>query len=105
MGVVIDGGMIVGASGCDLTLPEKPDHVELEYDWDISWWLCEEHDMDRQAEYFDADPESIHYGYSIPDVRVEDMDEAWLQNIKDLAAKFKEITGVDAYLIGAQDVW
>lgn len=95
MGMDISGGMIVGALGSDLTVPE-------EYDGALYEWL-EDLGFDRMSQWYDCGPDNCYYGITMPDVEVGYMDP-WVRHVKKAAIKFKELTGVDAQLIGTQDI-
>lgn len=96
MGIDIDGGMIVGAHGSDL--PWNPDSDLHPGDW------VESMGMVTLCEYYDGGFDNSFFGFHVRPMKVSEMDDAWLYEIKDMAREFENITGVDAYLIGAQDV-
>lgn len=97
MGIDIEGGMLVGRHGSEISAPD--DCEESLYDW------VEGVGMESYAEYYDADEEDTFYGFEIPDVPVSEMDGAWRKDLNEKAAKFKELTGLEAHLIGTQRVW
>jgi hypothetical protein len=94
MGISTDGGMIVGAkvSECTFDIPK-------DYEW------CEEQGLDVMNPWYNASFEDCTIGYKIKDVLVFDLEEnGWLREAKNKAIKFKSICGVDAKLIGIQDI-
>lgn len=97
MGIYYSGGMIVGNSGGDVSEPE-------EYEGDFQLWL-EENGMDSMSLHFDADQDSQIVGFAVKDILVSDIDEKWIEDIRAKSAKFEELTGVPAKLIGTQDIW
>lgn len=97
MGIDYDGGMIVGACGDDM-LDCVPEGMEF-YEW------AQDNGLESMAMYYDADSSDCYYGYTVDDVPVPDIEGEWLTDVKAKAAKFKELTGMDALLIGSQDIW
>lgn len=97
MGMDIDGGMLVGAHGDKLAVPKGVD-VEF-YEW------ADENGLESYAMHYDADQSHTYYGFPIDDVRVSGINGEWLESVKDKAAKFEALTGVEPSLIGAQSVW
>lgn len=98
MGIDISGGMFVGAHYNDIEFDEDNEEGLEFYEW------AEEQGLDKFSPGYDAPSERCYFGFAISDVKVSDMDEEWLANIKRVADEFKEITGADAWLIGMQDV-
>ena len=97
MGIDISGGMIVGAHGSNLSVPE--DYYGAFYEW------AEENGMDSMAEHYDADEDYTYYGFMVDDVAVSDIGGKWLADVDEKAIKFKRLTGLDAKLIGCQSVY
>lgn len=97
MSIDISGGMIVGESGCRFNPPDN-------YDGSLELW-ADEVGLDSMSEYFDADCTRTVYGFEVPDVAVSDIQHEWLADVKKKAQKFKALTGVDARLIGTQNVF
>ena len=95
MGVDYSGYMVVGNEYEEISIPED---VEDVYDW------LDENDMRHFSPHYDAPLHECSIGFSIGDVEVGKM-EVWLQEVKELAVKFKEITGADAYLFGTQHIY
>lgn len=91
MGIYYSGGMIVGAAGSELSIPEDQE------DW-------EDLGITSMSKYYDASEDDCYWGFEIPDVLASDIDPEWVINILKMGAKFKAITGVEASLIGTQDI-
>lgn len=102
MGIDYDGGMIIGNYFEEISIPEEW-YEEQSNDYETEW--IEENDLSRMCPWPDAHLDACIVGFEIPDVKVKDMDEAWMDMIKEKAKKFEELTGAEAILIGAQDVW
>jgi len=98
MSVDIDGGMIVGCVGSDLTLPD-----DAGYD-NIIDWLAEENGMEYMAPYFDAEPNDCIFGFTVEDHATDDLD-VFCAKIMSSAEEFESITGVKPAIIGCQSVW
>ena len=96
MGIDYDGGMIVGAGGDEIPVPD---------DKDLYDWLVEDHEMDSMNGHYDCDDDYRVFGYEVPDVPVDEIDGEWLDDVKKKAAQFEKITGVKAELIGTQNIW
>ena len=96
MGIDFDGGMIVGESGRKISLPE---------DFDCMSEWADSNDMTKMAMHYDADDDCCLYGFNVDDILVSEIDEGWLADIRAKAAKFEELTGVPAKLIGTQNIW
>ena len=93
----IDGasvGIFVGALGSDIDVPNGCE--DALYEW------AEDNEMDSLSQYYDCDEDYRYYGFTVSDVPVNEMDVGWVDDVKKKAAKFKELTGVDAQLIGSQ---
>ena len=97
MGIDIEGGMMVGRHGTEMSAPD--DYEDEFFEW------VEEVGMSGYAEYYDADSDNSFYGFNIADVPVSEMDGKWRKDLNEKAAKFKELTGLEAHLIGTQQVW
>lgn len=104
MGMSIDGMMIVGLYWDEvegnITVPEK---FQEQYEDDLLEWLYEEHGMYFCSDHYDSGYEG-HIGFPIDDVSTDDLNEQWLEDIRQLANEFKEITGLTPRLIGCQNV-
>lgn len=96
MGIDIDGGMIVGGQGLMI---QFPDDIESETEW------AYENGMESMPMHYDADSDWCFYGFSVANIRVSEIDDAWLTELKDKAELFEKLTGVEAMLIGTQKVW
>ncbi|USE39215.1 hypothetical protein [Endozoicomonas sp. SCSIO W0465] len=97
MSIDISGGMIVGESGYRFNPPD-------DYDGTLELW-ADEVGLDSMSERFDADCTQTVYGFTVPDVAVSDIEHEWLADVQEKAQQFKALTGVDARLIGTQDVY
>lgn len=97
MSIDISGGMIVGESGSRFNPPD-------DYDGSLDLW-ADELGLDSMCETVDADCSRTVYGFAVADVAVGDIQGEWLSDVIEKAQKFKALTGVDARLIGTQDVF
>jgi len=97
MGIDISGGMIVGEHASEIEVPK-------EYDGELYEW-AEECGMDCMSDHYDADDDGRFYGFKVEDIDVDKIESDWLVKVKQLAARFEELTGTKARLIGTQDVW
>ncbi len=95
MSIETEGGMIVGRIGCDIPVKDGVDLTEF----------CEDHDMTYMSLHYDADSDYRVYGFLVEDIWAADIEGTWLTEVKELAVKFEEITGVPAVLMGSQDVF
>ena len=97
MGIDYEGGMIVGADGDLLSVPDGV--KEPFYEW------AEDVGLERMSRYYDAGQEECYYGFTVPDVFVSEiLSSGWLRDVSDKAAEFEKLTGVKAQLIGSQDI-
>jgi hypothetical protein len=99
MGIDIDGGIIVGRQVDEIENVSDP-----LFDEDINEWL-EKYNLTNMNPWFDCESDYWIVGFRLDDILVGDIDEKWVQDVKEKARKFKEITGTDAKLIGMQDVY
>lgn len=97
MGIDISGSMLIGNIAENITIPES-------YEDDIYRW-ADDNGMNIFNQWFDCDIEGQYVGFSVLDIPVDKINEEWLKDIKELAIKFKELTGKEAMLIGTQNVW
>ena len=97
MGIDIDGGMIIGREADDITLPD-------DYEGSLSEW-CKDNNLDIMSKWYDAGQEGWIIGFEVPVVFIDDIEEAWLPDVKKLAKRFEELTGEKPLLIGTQNVW
>ncbi len=98
MGIDISGVMIVGNKIAKIQegLPEGFD----------SWFECaEEAGMENASPWYDAEEEFCYIGFKIKATKALDFNSNFLALIQEKAAKFKELTGLDAKLMGLADVW
>lgn len=105
MGIDYSGGMIVGASGDELSVPEDyvseytPDEELALYEW------AEEVGLDSFSKWYDAGDDGKVYGFTIQSRwRESELDEL-MKEVKQKMLEFKELTGVEAMLIGMQDIY
>lgn len=103
MGIDYEGGMVVGEVGSELDYDKLSELSEVEDD--PGYFLVEEKGMENMSLWFDADFENTIYGFAVADIEVEKLDQAWIDDIKEKARVFKEITGVKARLIGTQNIY
>jgi hypothetical protein len=96
MSIDISGGMIIGEIGSKIE--SKDEGMEL-YEW------AEDVGFESMALYYDAGSDATFYGFEVDNVPVKDIDDKWLVDVKEKASRFKELTGVEARLIGTQSVW
>lgn len=107
MDIDYSGGMIVGAQATDLSIPEEfiKEHEEKYgyeptfYDWGLSVGL------EYMSEWYDADDEGKVYGFTIKYSWREDELDDLIKLVKQKMTEFKQLTGVDAKLIGTQDIY
>ena len=97
MGIDYDGGMIVGEHAQHLAVPD--DYEENLFEW------AEDNEMTTMSQWYDAGEEGMYCGFEVPNVPVAEMGGDWLKDVQKKAAKFKELTGVSARLIGTQNIW
>lgn len=97
MSIDIDGGMIVGELASKV---KKPDDYHGYY----SEWI-EIMGMERYSLWYDSGVNGWVVGFPVEDVDISEISGDWLLHVKGLAAKFKTLTGVQARLIGCQNVW
>lgn len=97
MGIDVSGGMIVGVHGSKLNEDQRK----------LFWELYNEDNINLYAEYFDADLDGCYVGYSVPDLDFSNGDAyaGWLHMVHGYAAQFKVAFGLDASLIGCQNVY
>lgn len=112
MGIDISGGMIVGANAikvknavtmnddeCEMYGVAGNFHEEF-YEW------YEGEDMTAYSFHYDACEDSQVLGFTVDDINpLSDDFKEWSDNVVKLAVKFKELTGIEAELIGMQNVW
>tara|TARA_Y100001956_G_scaffold74886_1_gene82340 strand:- start:1069 stop:1401 length:333 start_codon:yes stop_codon:yes gene_type:complete len=110
MGIDISGGMIVGAncSAADAGVYDEANEgylVEGEYYEEFyEWW--EYNGMSTYSFHYDACQDSQILGFTVEDIDpLSDDFYEWVEDVKEKAARFKELTGIDAKLIGMQNVW
>ena len=105
MGIDINGGMIVGATGSELSVPEDfvseytPDEVASLYEW------AEEVGLDYYSLWYDAGDEGRVYGFIIKSNWSRFELGKLVSEVERLMDEFEDITGVEATLYGIQNVW
>lgn len=113
MGIDYSGNMIIGETAENiqeqLSKIEEENEVQVindddDQEFDIREWL-DDKGLDTCNQYFDCDVCDTVIGFIIPDVPVKDIDEKWLAEVREKAEKFKKIFGVEARLIGTQDIY
>ena len=98
MGIDYDGNMIVGEKVSKCSFPDDMDECEI-LDW------INDNDMWDMSPWFDCDLDERTIGFKVDNIPVEEMNEIWLNGIREKANKFEELTGVKARLIGMQNIW
>lgn len=112
MGIDYDGGMIVGADAeevsgviCFEFEGESVFGTEDNYFEDFYEWY-EDNGMSTYSLWYDCGLEGQVVGFTVNDVDpLADEFETWISSVKEKAVKFKELTGVEAKLIGMQNIW
>ena len=100
MGIDYDGGMIVGKEGSAIVAAGV-----LSADANDLYDTLTDMGMDCMSMYYDTcELDELIFGFTVPDIPVDEIDDGWLQHVKNKAAKFEEMTGVKAELIGTQDI-
>lgn len=105
MGIDINGGMIVGASGSELSVPEgfvseyNPDEEVSLHEW------AEEVGLDYYSMWYDAEGEGRVYGFIIKQNWPRFELGKLTAEAERLMDEFEKITGVEAKLYGMQNVW
>ena len=101
MGIEYSGGMIVGAPADCIPYDEE--------DFEDSWLYYETLENKGIVSYslwYDAGNDGQVWGFPIRDVVVDSKDfDLWLDEVRQKATEFEEITGVKAELIGMQDIY
>jgi len=97
MSIDYDGGMIVGEMGGNIS----PDSGEFD---SMSEW-AEENGMKQMSTLYEAEPEWCYYGFEVKDVLISDIDQAWIDDLRSKAAKFEQLTGTPAKLLGAINIF
>lgn len=93
MSAEIEGGIIVGCHGGKLKgIVDVHD-------------FCEEHNLKVMSEIYDADIDMSYVGFEVEQIKTSEINQKWLDNIKELGVKFKTLTGQEASLIGTQNVY
>lgn len=99
MGISTEGGMFVGGKVTKKVMTQvnkTEDRCLYEY--------ADKHDMGVYSPWYDAEYAECYIGFSVADVKVKKMGNKWLEDIVEKGEKYKKITGVEAELVGMQDV-
>lgn len=101
MGIDIEGMMIVGERFDKIeALPELLNKYNVDDEDDFV-----EKYFDYCSPYFDAPTEHFVIGFGVNDVPIDSEEFAiWIDDVKEKAKEFEEITGIKAKLIGTQHV-
>lgn len=103
MGIDYDGKLLVGGHFEDVSeIVEKT--IEACTD---EYGMCEsealeELGLDYASPYYDCPLEECWVGFEFPDTPFT---EGWYKAFEEAAKKWKELTGVDAKLMGVQNIW
>jgi hypothetical protein len=97
MGIDTEGKMVIGE---DVEKIKFPVVIDLD---DLGDWAYK-HKMETLSPWYDCAPEYWTIGFEVKDVPVAKMNDKWMADIKAKAAKFEELTGTKARLIGMQNV-
>jgi hypothetical protein len=95
MSISYNGGMIVGCLARDIS-------KDITGDDECDWF--EENGLEIMFPHYDCDIEESTVGYLIADVPVSKIDELVVR-VKEAAKQFKDLTGQEAQLIGALDIY
>jgi len=96
MGIDYSGSMIVGRHGSNFDIPEE---IEDIYDW------LEENKLEQLCDHYDAGFSDSYFGFLVRDIEVSKINEDWIKMINDLADEFHKLTGLEAMLIGSQNIY
>lgn len=99
MGIDTSGIMIVG------NRLEKINYEIEGEDPEDRYIFTELHGMTTASEWYDAPEHGIVIGFKVTNNITENNLVAFSKEVKEKMQKFKEITGIDAELIGMQDVY
>ncbi|AGH31968.1 hypothetical protein VPIG_00111 [Vibrio phage PWH3a-P1] len=112
MGIDISGGMIVGAncSEVEAAVTFEDDDCELfgtegnYYEEFYEWY--EAQGLETYSYHYDASSDNQILGFTVSDVDPLSPEFSdWVEDTKDKAHKFYQLTGIKAELIGMQDVY
>lgn len=95
MGIDYSSMMIVGVRADKIPLKDGEDLYDF----------VQEHGLENCAEHFDADIDSRIVGYKCPNnVSFQDLD-SFLEEVKPLFDKLRQLTGCEPHLIATQDIY
>jgi|SRR5690554_3371646 len=101
MGIDYDGKLLVGGHYEDVSNIVDDKIQEDEYNED-RYQVLDELDLSYASPYFDCDLTECYVGFEFPDTPFT---EGWHKQFEDAAVKWKELTGVDAKIMGVQNIW
>lgn len=96
MSVDMDGKMILGCK-CNLT------QINTVEDG-LYNWVCK-NKLEYASPWYDASPDDWIIGFLIKDVSVDEMNEEWMNDIREKSEQFEKLTGVKPKLMGVCNVW
>lgn len=64
-----------------------------------------ENDLEYCSPTYDSNTEYWILGFEVDSIKVSDLDMAWVNDCRHKSDMFKELSGVDAELIGAVDIF
>lgn len=99
MGIDYDGKLLVGGDYDDVSA--AVDKYTGDEDM-CKYEVLEELGLSYASPYFDCDISECYIGFEFPDTPLA---EGWHKAFEDAAAKWKELTGVDAKIMGVQNIW
>jgi hypothetical protein len=97
MGIDYSGKLLVGGTYDDIChlIPDDDEDI------DVSEFI-EQFGLVYASPWYDAGIEDCVFGFNFPDTPFT---EGWHLAFEEAAAKWKELTGKDAKLMGVQDIW
>ena len=96
MSIDIDGKMILGYQYSETKVDIGEDSLG---DW------VYENKLEYASPWYDAPPKEWIIGFNIKDVSVDEMDEEWMNDLKNKSEQFEKLTGVKPKLMGVCNVW
>jgi len=102
MGIEYSGILLVGGDWEDISEVVE-DYLEKVGDEDMGpYGVLEELGLEYASPYFDCPLEHCYIGFEFPPTRLT---EGWCNKFEEAAAKWKELTGADAKIMGVQDIY
>ncbi len=97
MGADIEGVMIVGNDANGFDYPAK---------YGSYMDFIEASELDIMYESYDSRPDRQYFGFKVDGIPIKDIHEKskWLEDVREKAKRFEELTGLEAKLIGTQDI-